>query len=304
MMQGDSHRIGRRAFIKDGMLLLAAPGFGALGQKCMLASETVSTDDVHIGLLTDVHYADKAEVGSRFYRESLTKLSEAVSEFKRENVATIVELGDFIDSGETRQTDEIDLQRINRAFSEMSNDRHYVLGNHCVQTLNKNEFLRIVEREQSYYSFDRGQFHFIILDACFRSDGKPYGRRNFDWTDANIPSDEIEWLQSDLKSADQRNVVVFVHQRLDVATKYGVKNADDVRRTLEQSGNVRAVVQGHYHKNDYKEINGVHYCTLRAVVEGAGAENSGYSTMSIQPDGEIRIAGFRRQSSYDWKRPK
>ena len=38
--------------------------------------------------------------------------------------------------------------------------------------------------------FDRGGFHFVVLDACFRSDGVPYGRKNFKWTDTKIPPAE------------------------------------------------------------------------------------------------------------------
>ena len=140
-----------------------------------------------------------------------------------------------------------------------------------------------------------------MLDSCFRSDGTPYGRRNFQWTDPNIPAAEVDWLREDLKSAPGKTVV-FAHQRLDVNNHYGVKNANEVRQVLEKSGKVRAVFQGHSHQNDHKEIAGIHYCTLVAMVEGSGAENSGYSTMNIRRDGTIQITGFRKQKDYGWKR--
>ena len=38
-------------------------------------------------------------------------------------------------------------------------------------------------------------FHFVVLDSCFKSDGTPYGRRNFKWTDANVPESELRWLR-------------------------------------------------------------------------------------------------------------
>ena len=139
-----------------------------------------------------------------------------------------------------------------------------------------------------------------MLDACFRSDGQPYGRNNFEWTDANIPAEELEWLQADLQTASQP-VIVFVHQRLDVNSRYAVKNAKAIRRVLQQSGKVRAVLQGHSHENDYRDLDGIHYCTLRAMVEGAGAANNGYSVMSIAADGAIQIQGFHQQSDYGWK---
>ena len=50
-----------------------------------------------------------------------------------------------------------------------------------------------------------------------------------------------------------------------------------------------------------KAINGIHYCTLVAMVEGSGAENNGFSTMDIFDDGAIRLTGFRQQKSYEWR---
>jgi alkaline phosphatase len=67
---------------------------------------------------------------------------------------------------------------------------------------------------------------------------------------------------------------------------------------------VLAVFQGHSHKNDYKDIAGVHYCTLVAMVEGAGAASSGYSTAVVRPDGAITVAGFRKQKGYKWAATK
>jgi 3',5'-cyclic AMP phosphodiesterase CpdA len=163
---------------------------------------------------------------------------------------------------------------VNREFSALSKDRHYVLGNHCVDTLTKEEFLGGVGQKKAYYSFDRGGFHFVMLDACFRHDGKPYGRKNSKWSDANAPVEELDWLKADLKATGKK-AVVFAHQRLDVANDHGVKNAAEVRKALEGSGRVLAVFQGHSHKNDYKELGGVHYCTLVAMIEGSGPGTTG-----------------------------
>ncbi len=219
--------------------------------------------------------------------------------FQQDQPAHVVELGDFIDAADSVEVEKRYLRRINKAFAALPGQKHYVLGNHCVDTLTKEEFLGEVGQKRSYYSFDAGGFHFVILDACFRSDGISYGRRNFQWTDPNIPSNEVEWLAEDLK-ASGRQTIVFVHQRLDVSNSYGIKNAAEVRKVLEDSGNVLAVFQGHSHKNDLKEINGIHYCVHRAMVEGSGAENNGYSTMDLFADGSIRVTGFREQQDYEW----
>src|SRR5690606_3474265 len=136
-----------------------------------------------IGLLTDLHFADKAPAGTRHYRETLTKLSEAALEFEKVKPDFIVELGDLIDAADSVAVELGYLKTINREFVAISPQRHYVLGNHCVDTLTKEEFLGEVGQAKSYYSFDHGEIHCVVLDACFRSDGTPYQRRNFTWTD-------------------------------------------------------------------------------------------------------------------------
>lgn len=251
--------------------------------------------------MTDLHYADKPAAGTRHYRESPEKLSAAISQFAKQKPDFVVELGDFIDAADSVETELGYLKRINKDFTAICKNRHYVLGNHCVYTLNKQEFLDVVEQEKSYYSFDSGNFHFVVLDSCFRSDGQPYGRKNFEWTDPNISKQELEWLQADLK-ATKKKTVIFAHQRLDVSNHYGVKNCVEVRSTLESSGKVRAVFQGHSHKNEHHEINGIHYCTLVAMVEGSGKTNNAFSMMDITADGTIRIEGFIKQADYLWSR--
>jgi len=141
-----------------------------------------------------------------------------------------------------------------------------------------------------------------VLYSCFRSDGQPYGRRNFQWTDANIPAAELEWLEADLRATD-KPAVIFAHQRLDVDGNHGVRNNAAVRNVLESSRKVLAVFQGHSHANDLEEIGGIHYCTLAAMVEGSGAENNGYALLEIAPAGTLELTGFRRQKSQRLRPP-
>ncbi|MBP3957018.1 metallophosphoesterase [Gemmata sp. G18] len=298
MNRATTTRIGRRAFLANGALVLAA-GLDPASCAGRLAAGAPKKG-VRVGLVTDLHYADKPAAGTRYYRETLDKLAEAAERFKKDEPAFVVELGDLIDAADAVETELKYLKRVDKEFAALAKDRHYVLGNHCVDTLTKSEFLDAVGQKAAHGSFDRGGVHFVVLDACFRGDGKPYGRKNSKWNDANVPADQLDWLKEDLKGTD-KPVVVFAHQRLDVANDYGVKNAADVRKVLEGSKKVRAVFQGHSHKNDYKDIGGVHYCTLVAMIEGSGAENNGYSVLDVGPDGAITVTGFRGQKNYDWK---
>lgn len=288
----------RRTFLQDGSLLLLGTGAVASQPSLLLADDTQRR--VRIGMVTDLHYADKPPAGSRHYRETLTKIAEAGEQFQKDKPDFVVELGDLIDAADSVEAEKKYLATINKEFAALPGDKHYVLGNHCVTTLTKEEFLEGVGQKKPHYSFDVGGFHFVVLDACFNSDGQAYGRNNFKWTDANIPEKHVDWLRADLKATTGKTIV-FAHQRLDVKNDYGVKNAEQVRKVLEDSGKVQAVFQGHSHKNDLKDINGIHYCTLVAMVEGSGAENNGFSVVDVFDGGTIRLTGFRKQAKYEWK---
>jgi alkaline phosphatase len=290
------HRdLTRRAFVQRGALVLA--GSALAGASGLAAADTAgSRPKVRIGLVADLHYADKPPAVNRYYRETLRKLAEAARRFEEERTDLAVELGDVIDSADSLEVEKGYVRRIAKEFAALRGQQHFVLGNHCAYSLTKPEFLEIAGQERSYYSFDLGGYHFVVLDACFRKDGQPYGRRNFEWTDSSIPAAELEWLRSDLKQTRNKSIL-FVHQRLDATPPYGVQNAPEIRKVLEESGKVAAVLQGHEHKGDYKEIAGVHYVTLAAMVEGTGAENNAYAVMDILPGDVIRIRGFGKQKN-------
>jgi 3',5'-cyclic AMP phosphodiesterase CpdA len=286
--------LGRRAFLQRGALLLLG---GASLDACARAHLASAVPALRLGLITDLHYADKEPAGTRYYRETIPKLAEAAAKFRAERPDLVVVLGDLIDAASTVEEEWGYLERIQRELSAgLPVPRHFVLGNHCVDTLTKAEFLGGVGQKHSFYAFDAGGHHFVVLDACFRADGVPYQRKNFDWKDTFIPEWELDWLAEDL-SRTSLPTIVFAHQRLDLGNEYAVKNAPRVREILERSGRVLAVFQGHSHKNDYREIAGIHYTTLVAMIEGSGAENNGYSVLDVLPGGALRLTGFRMQQS-------
>lgn len=277
----------RRAFLQNSTLCLA--GFSGLQ-----AAENDAKPLLRVGLMTDLHYADKEPTKTRFYREALGKLDEAVAHMNREKPALVVELGDFIDQADSVEKEIEWLKTMESHFAKLEMPRHYVLGNHCVGTLTKQEFAQHTKAVGGHASFESGGVTFLILDACFREDGTPYARKNFDWKDSNLPKEELSWLESELSKASGP-VIVLAHQRLDMDKAHAVRNAAEVRALLEKSGKVLAVFQGHSHKNDHQQIAGIHYTTLVAMVEGSGAENNGYTMLDIMADGSLRLNGFRRQ---------
>lgn len=252
------------------------------------------------GIVTDCHYADADARNGRYYRESLEKLAECVELMNAEKVDFLVELGDFKDEDAKPAEDKTlsYLRAIEQVFQKFTGPTYHVLGNHDMDSISKKQFLSNVENTgidptRTYYSFDSEGSHFVVLDANFRSDGADYDHGNFDWTDANIPPGQLEWLADDLTGA-RGPVIVFVHQVFDAKDAHQIKNADEARAILKSSGKVAAVFQGHKHKGGYSEMEGIHYYTLKAVVEGSGPESSSYAIVDIRPDGDITITGYRK----------
>lgn len=253
-----------------------------------------------LGMLTDVHYADKKTAGSRAYRDSLAKGKEAAAFFKEKKPKALVCLGDLIDAAPSVETEISYLKTITDVLDEAGVPRHHVLGNHCVATLTKEEFFQHSgsAEQKGHYSFDLQGTHFVLLDACYNAAMEPYGRNNFVWHDSNLSPEQIAWLKKDL-AGTELPVVVFVHQRLDLdrPNKYAIKQSAEVRRLLEESGKVRVVFQGHSHKNELKKVGGIPYCTLAAMVEGPGIENNSYSLLRFFEDGSLKLEGYRRQKN-------
>jgi predicted phosphodiesterase len=258
------------------------------------------TGTVRFGIVTDCHYADADTVGTRYYRHSLDKLAECVEAMNAQKVDFLVELGDFKDqdSPPVEQKTISYLRAVESVFRGFDGPTYHVLGNHDADSLSKVQFLANIENTgidpgRSYYSFDFNGVHFIVLDDNYKSDGADYGHGDFDWTDANIPPAELQWLRQDI-AASRGAIIVLIHQLLDGTGSHYVKNADEVRQILEQSGRVLAVFQGHYHDGGYSLIEGIHYYTLKAVVEGPGPENNSYAIVEVRPDMSITVTGYRK----------
>ncbi|MBT4484246.1 MAG: alkaline phosphatase [Candidatus Latescibacteria bacterium] len=284
---------------------LSRRDFLSLGSSSSLLLSAVMTGcknkEITFGIITDLHYADKESTGSRIYRDSGEKLRECIETITPLKPAFLIELGDFIDAAD-KEAELGFLRNINSIFREFEGGCHHVIGNHDVATFTKDEFVRLIGMRGNYYSFDRDAFHFIVLDANYNRDFSDYNAGNFDWTETYIPPHEQEWLKRDLAHSKRKTAIVFIHQVLhDEGDPHGVKNAVEVRRILEDAGNVAAVFQGHDHSGGYMEINGIHYITLRAAVEGPGLENNSFAVVFLSSDGTMLVEGYKRQESYELK---
>jgi len=265
---------------------------------------------VRFGWATDAHYSDKTEEKGRFFRESLAKMAEFVNHMNQEDVDFIITSGDIADHRPDGNEESAmkDLQDIETVLRKFNGPLYHVLGNHDLDGLLKKQYLQVImntdiPENRTYYSFDHSGVHFIVLDANYFADGLDHGQGNAHWTDVHLPEIELQWLAKDLNSSPLP-VIVFVHQQLDTEGKHSVNNAAEVREILQSHKNLLAVFQGHKHDGDFNEIAGIHYYTLKAMVEGSGGINSSYAIVTIENDYSIQIQGFYNAQSMHLKRSR
>jgi hypothetical protein len=289
--------VTRRDFLRVSTTALAGLSF------THPVSSYAETPPIRFGIVTDCHFADREPLGTRHYRESLDKLGECVKLMNEKKVSFLLECGDFKDQNDKPKEEDTlaFLRRVESAFKEFQGPRYHVLGNHDMDSISKAQFQAEVEntgiaKDRTYYSFDSGGLHCVVLDACYTADGLDYDHGKFSWQDSNIPASQIDWLKKDLTAA-KSPVIVFVHQRLDGKGNLYVANAEAVRTAIEESKKVLAVFQGHDHPGGYNMINGVHYYTLCAVVEGTGMENGSYAVVDVDAAANITITGYRKAVS-------
>lgn len=90
----------------------------------------------------DLHYADRSPNGSRYYRQSLTKLSECVELMNEQRVDFVIELGDFKDQNVHPDEEETlrFLETIESTFTQFKGPVYHVLGNHDMDSIQKTSF--------------------------------------------------------------------------------------------------------------------------------------------------------------------
>jgi hypothetical protein len=296
-------RVDRRDFLKAS----AASLFGLMTGGCsFLASEEPNGPRLRFGLLTDPHYGSAAPKETRYFRESLGKVREAVEQFHTARVRFLAELGDLLKDTAPDEPEErtlADLAAIEREIQRFGGATYHVLGNHDMDNLSKAQVLARITNTgiaagRSYYAFSCGGVRFAVTDANYLRDGRSYDHGNYDWREYNLPPEELDWLRFELKAATEP-VIIFAHQRFDGDGDAQFDNRAEVRGILEGSGKVLAVFQGHHHPGAYSFINGIHYYTLKAVVEGSGPENNAYAVVDVHPGLNLTVTGYRRAVSVE-----
>ena len=171
------------------------------------------------------------------------------------------------------------------------------------------DMLRI---ERTYYSFDQGAWHFVVLDNIQKRGGGYYG---------DLDPEQLEWLSGDLQAnAGKKPVMAFSHIPLasicafffNKAPKEFWKTSDALMHrdsrgliNLLREGNTKLCVSGHIHLMDELNFMGVNF-VCNGAVSGSwwGGPNQwvpeGYGVFDLHDDGTHEF----QYVTYGWQAEK
>lgn len=211
----------------------------------------------------------KFAIASDFHVQDVPDGEERIASFiraaKDEKVDFIIELGDFCRLDSAGQV-------YLKLWDSFEGDKYHVIGNHDMDSYTPEEYVAGMKMPGRYYSFDKGDFHFIVLDGNNLYDGKEYthyAKANY-YVDpkmrAFIDPEQMAWLKQDLAATDKK-CVLFSHQNIEQF----LNNGATVRQILEdenrRAGFKKVVLAfgGHNHSNYTKEINGITYMQINSA---------------------------------------
>ena len=250
-------------------------------------------NNLSFGMFADAHYAEGLFYGDRECDRSLRKLKKCMDIFHDRRLPFAVNLGDIIDHVEDSKKNLSNLEAVRLVLSESQSEIYTVIGNHDVATWPKQLFMNeIGSGRVNHYSFDREGCHFVVLDSNSHRDGADYTPDTMpkDWGDAWLAPDQLEWLAEDLSVHHDAVSFVFCHANIDYREYLGDRdphvlcNHADIRAVIEREGNVRAVIQGHFHEGCNRTVNGIHYLTIPAMCRGVDDENPTCAVATLDTD--------------------
>ena len=237
---------------------------------------------VKIGVVTDVH---QGPLDIRKWLDIFVK--DMNNNFKPDFV---VELGDFIGS---RENSREELMKINKVYTQCKAPKYYVLGNHDLESLSREQFKKILGIDYTWKSINVKFLHVIFLDAAWGPDtnsGGPTG---------HIPGEELEWLQRELEKISIRKpIIVFCHYPIGIFRDAPRIDNEDELLEIFRGYNLIATFSGDAHYGGYREMNGIHNICLHSMGWWELDKITGSYAKIIIGLGKIIVYGENAQPSY------
>ncbi len=273
-----------------------------IGIVCLFSLQSCSS--YSFGVIADCQYCKEAGKGVRKYAKSDTKLAECVSHLNTLDLAYTIHLGDFID----RDWESFDV--VTPIYNRLNMPHYHVLGNHDFSVVDekKSAVIKKMEMPNDYYDFEVKGWRFIVLngnDISFHAYPKDsenyklaveyYTQNKLDnpkWNGA-LGVTQLNWLKAVLEKAtkNEEQVVLYCHFPVYPENRHNLWNAKEVIDIIEDYPCVKAYINGHNHEGNYGQKNGVHYLTMKGMVD---TEESAYGVIKVNKEYLI-IEGYGRE---------
>ncbi len=191
--------------IRKAVALLLLVSFALLANTGCSSNSSSGSSDFTFAIITDVH-ADAAHAA---------ELGQLVDRLNEDSPDFVVNLGDLIFEGNTatdaQAREWFDVYQ--NAVSALDMPLYNAVGCHDVvgigsDNLHNSDFgygkalflERFGQSGQSYYSFDQGKYHCIVLDPNDLVNGEQVYQ---------VPEAQLQWLEEDLEAAGNAPLLVF-----------------------------------------------------------------------------------------------
>ena len=268
------------------------------------AQSTAATADYAFGAIADCQYCNIQTKGKRRYAQSEKKLTDCVADFNTMDLAFVTHLGDFID----RDFESFDV--VGPIYNQLRMPKYHVLGNHDFSVADhlKKDVPSKMGMPSKYYDYEKEGWRYVVLDGndvSFHAypENSEDAQKAAEYYETNkitspqwngaVGEKQLSWLKGVLESAQQAHekVILFCHFPAYPPNNHNLWNAEQVIALLEGYPCVKAYINGHNHSGGYGLKEGIHYLTLKGMVD---TETTSYAVIRLSAD-KIEVDGYGRE---------
>ncbi|CAK9885716.1 MAG: 3',5'-cyclic adenosine monophosphate phosphodiesterase CpdA [Candidatus Erwinia impunctatus] len=284
---------------------------GAVWQLYQVPKPNPVTDGVvRFGIMADPQYADSDTANNRFYRQSLDKLSSAISQLNEQPLSFVVTVGDFVDQYWQSFTPLL------HCYEKLRHPHASVIGNHDADVISQHLAASALPLPKHYYAFSVTGYRFVVIDGndislyCNAANGSDRTEAEKmlsvlqaaekchaqPWNGA-VGETQLSWLEQQLidAKAQQECVIVFGHYPLTPENKHNLWNCEQIVSLLCRY-QVRAYFAGHDHQGGHARVQSTDFITLQGMVEGDAIQPV-FATVELNSN-RLQLTGFGNENSY------
>lgn len=258
------------------------------------------------GVIADCQYCSAENAGVRNYAISDKKLRNCVNHLNTLDLAFTIHLGDFID----KYWESFNV--VGPIYDDLKMPKYHVLGNHDFSVIDekKSQVVQKMGLPSEYYDFNLKGWRFVVLNGndvsfhAYPKDSEGYKNAEKYYSENKISSPkwngamgstQLQWLESVLKKASENdeNVILYSHFPIYPENVHNLWNAKELLTMIEKYNAVKAYINGHNHEGNYGIKDGVHYITMKGMVD---TEETSYGIIKLS-EKQLEIRGFGRETS-------